>query len=142
VERTAFALTLYGVGLLGLVAVKVLAPGYYASLDIRTPVKIAVAVLVITQVFNVLFVPFLQHAALTLSIGLGALINAAWLLHGLVRRGHFRPAPGWGASACRWRWPRWCSRRSCCGRRATSTGWPCRRGRAWACWAWWAWARR
>ena len=96
VERTAFALTLYGVGLLGLVAVKVLAPGYYASLDIRTPVKIAVAVLIITQAFNALFVPFLQHAALTLSIGLGALINAAWLLHGLVRRGHFRPAPGWG----------------------------------------------
>ncbi len=96
VQRTALALALYGVGLVGLVAVKVLAPGYYASLDIRTPVKIAVAVLVITQVFNALFVPWLQHAALTLSIALGALINALWLLAGLIRRGSFRPQAGWG----------------------------------------------
>ena len=95
VERSAFALAMYGIGLVGLVAVKVLAPGYYASLDIRTPVRIAVAVLLITQLFNVLFVPFLQHAALTLSIGLGALVNALWLLVGLVRRGHYRPGPGW-----------------------------------------------
>ena len=95
VERSAFALAMYGIGLVGLVAVKVLAPGYYASLDIRTPVRIAIAVLVITQLFNVLFVPFLQHAALTLSIGLGALVNALWLLVGLVRRGHYRPGPGW-----------------------------------------------
>ena len=55
VERSAFALAMYGIGLVGLVAVKVLAPGYYASLDIRTPVRIAVAVLLITQLFNVLF---------------------------------------------------------------------------------------
>ncbi len=95
VTRTAFALTFYGIGLLGLVAVKVLAPGYYASLDIRTPVKIAIAVLVITQLFNALLVPFLQHAALTLSISLGALINALWLLRGLIRRGSYCPQAGW-----------------------------------------------
>ena len=96
VHASALALSLYGVGLLGLVAVKVLAPGYYASLDIRTPVKIAVMVLVLTQILNAIFVPLLQHAALTLSIGLGALVNAGWLLTGLVRRGSFRPARGWG----------------------------------------------
>ncbi|MDO5691508.1 MAG: murein biosynthesis integral membrane protein MurJ [Pseudomonadota bacterium] len=96
VQRVALALMGYGVGLLGLVAVKVLAPGYYASLDIRTPVKIAIAVLVITQCFNLILVPVLQHAALTLSIALGAMINAVWLLTGLIRRGSYRPQPGWG----------------------------------------------
>ncbi|MFT4193157.1 murein biosynthesis integral membrane protein MurJ [Ottowia sp.] len=96
VQRSALALALYGVGLVGLVAVKVLAPGYYASLDIRTPVRIAIAVLVVTQVFNAVFVPWLQHAALTLSIALGALVNALWLLAGLIRRGSFRPQAGWG----------------------------------------------
>ncbi len=95
VHASALALSLYGVGLLGLVAVKVLAPGYYASLDIRTPVKIAVAVLVTTQLFNLIFVPLLQHAALTLSIALGAMINALWLLIGLIRRGSYRPQGGW-----------------------------------------------
>ena len=74
-------------GLLGLVAIKVLAPGYYASQDIRTPVKIAVVVLLFTQALNVLLVPLLQHAGLALSIGLAALVNALWLLVGLLRRG-------------------------------------------------------
>ncbi len=96
VAQTTTALMGYGVGLLGLVAIKVLAPGFYASQDIRTPVKIAVEVLVITQLFNLALVPLLQHAGLALAIGLGALINALWLLLGLMRRGSYRPSPGWG----------------------------------------------
>ncbi len=99
VQRVALALMGYGVGLLGLVAVKVLAPGYYASLDIRTPVKIAIAVLVLTQCFNLILVPLMQHAALTLSIALGAMINAGWLLIGLIRRGSYRPQRGWAVFA-------------------------------------------
>lgn len=95
VQQTTLSLTGYGVGLLGLVAIKVLAPGYYASQDIRTPVKIAVVVLLVTQAFNAVLVPWLQHAGLALSIGLGALVNALWLLVGLLRRGSFRPQPGW-----------------------------------------------
>ena len=96
VQQTTLSLTGYGVGLMGLVAIKVLAPGYYASQDIRTPVKIAVVVLVITQLLNLIFVPWLQHAGLALSIGLGATVNALWLLLGLLRRGSYRPQPGWG----------------------------------------------
>lgn len=96
VGQIALALAGYGVGLLGLVAIKVLAPGYYASQDIRTPVRIAVVVLVITQLLNAVLVPTLQHAGLALSIGLGALVNAFWLLVGLLRRGSFQPQPGWG----------------------------------------------
>ncbi|MPN13532.1 Lipid II flippase MurJ [bioreactor metagenome] len=95
VLKITVALQGYGIGLLGLVAVKVLAPGYYAAQDIRTPVKIAIAVLVITQLLNLVFVPMLAHAGLALSIGLGALVNATWLLVGLVRRGSYRPQPGW-----------------------------------------------
>ena len=95
VHQTTAALTGYGVGLLGLVAIKVLAPGYYASQNIRTPVRIAVAVLVITQLFNVVLVPFLAHAGLALSIGLGALVNATWLLWGLRKQGLYVPSKGW-----------------------------------------------
>ena len=95
VQQTSLALTGYGVGLLGLVAIKVLAPGFYANQDTRTPVRIAVAVLVFTQVMNWLLVPYLAHAALTLSIALGALVNALSLLIGLRRQGQFRPLPGW-----------------------------------------------
>lgn len=96
VRQIALALSGYGAGLLGLVAIKVLAPGYYASQDVRTPVKIAIAVLVITQLLNIALVPYIAHAGLALSIGLGALINALWLLIGLLRRGSYQPQPGWG----------------------------------------------
>jgi putative peptidoglycan lipid II flippase len=96
VRQTTLALTGYGVGLLGLVAIKVLAPGYYASQDIKTPVKIAVVVLCFTQALNVVLVPYLAHAGLALSIGLGALLNALWLLVGLVKKGSYKPLPGWG----------------------------------------------
>lgn len=95
VQQITLALAGYGAGLLGLVAVKVLAPGYYASQDIRTPVRIAIVVLVATQLMNLAFVPWLAHAGLALSIGLGALLNAGWLLAGLIRRGSFAPRAGW-----------------------------------------------
>ena len=96
VQQTQLALMGWGVGLLGLVAIKVLAPGFYAQQDMRTPARIAMAVLVITQGLNIVFVPIFQHAALTLTVGLGALINAIWLLIGLIRRGSYQPQPGWG----------------------------------------------
>ncbi|RYF40312.1 MAG: murein biosynthesis integral membrane protein MurJ, partial [Comamonadaceae bacterium] len=99
VMQVSLALAGYGAGLLGLVAIKILAPGYYASQDMRTPMRIAIAVLVITQLLNVALVPLLQHAGLALSISLGALINAAWLLIGLMRKGSYKPVPGWGRFA-------------------------------------------
>jgi putative peptidoglycan lipid II flippase len=95
-QQVALALAGYGVGLLGLVAIKVLAPGFYAHQDMRTPVRIAVAVLVITQLLNIALVPLFKHAGLALSIGIGALVNAGWLLVGLRRRGTYKPSAGWG----------------------------------------------
>jgi putative peptidoglycan lipid II flippase len=99
VQMTSWALMGWGVGLLGIVAIKVLAPAYYASMDIRTPVRIAIVVLVFTQLLNIVLVPQLQHAALALSIGIGAMVNAGWLLLGLLRRGSYQPLPGWGVFA-------------------------------------------
>jgi putative peptidoglycan lipid II flippase len=101
VRQTVIALMGYGAGLMGLVGIKVLAPGFYAKQDIRTPVRIAITVLVLTQVLNAVFVPWLGHAGLALSIGLAALVNAGWLLTGLRRRGSYQPAAGWGGFGAR-----------------------------------------
>src|SRR5690606_17551251 len=57
--------------------------------------KIALVVLVVTQLLNVVLVPRMAHAGLALSIGLGALVNASWLLWGLLRRGSYKPRAGW-----------------------------------------------
>ncbi|HSO46096.1 MAG TPA: murein biosynthesis integral membrane protein MurJ [Rhodoferax sp.] len=96
VQQVTRALMGWGVGLVGIVAIKVLAPGYYASQDTKTPVKVAVVVLVLTQLLNIVLVPIFAHAALTLSIGIGAMVNALWLLLGLMKRGSYKPEPGWG----------------------------------------------
>ena len=101
VAQTALALTGYAFGLLGLIAVKILAPGFYAQQDIKTPVKIAVAVLIATQVANLALVPWLAHAGLAWSVSLGALANAALLYAGLRRRGSYVPQPGWGGFLAR-----------------------------------------
>jgi putative peptidoglycan lipid II flippase len=94
VFMTQRALAAYGVGLIGLILVKILAPGFYSRQDIRTPVKIGLLVLVATQLANLVFVPWLGHAGLALSVGAGACLNAALLWVGLHRRGAL-PSAAW-----------------------------------------------
>ncbi|MBV8260863.1 MAG: murein biosynthesis integral membrane protein MurJ, partial [Paraburkholderia sp.] len=95
VVMTGRALAAYGVGLVGLILIKILAPGFYARQDIKTPVKIGVGVLIATQISNYIFVPIFSHAGLTLSVGLGACMNALLLFLGLRRRGIYMPSSGW-----------------------------------------------
>ncbi|WP_131863566.1 murein biosynthesis integral membrane protein MurJ [Biostraticola tofi] len=92
---TQRALVAYSVGLLGLILVKVLAPGFYSRQDIKTPVKVAIITLVLTQLMNLVFIGPLKHAGLSLSIGLGACINAGLLYWQLRKKKLFVPQPGW-----------------------------------------------
>ena len=95
VLMTRAALVAYSVGLTGIILVKILAPGFYARQNIKTPVKIAIFTLVVTQLFNLAFVPFFQHAGLALSIGLGACVNAGLLYFFMRKQGIFVPQPEW-----------------------------------------------
>jgi putative peptidoglycan lipid II flippase len=92
---TRDAVIAYSVGLVGLILVKVLAPGFYARQDIRTPVKVAVMTLLATQLLNAILIWPLRHAGLALAISLGACLNAATLFILLARRGVYVPQPGW-----------------------------------------------
>ncbi len=98
---TQQALVAYSLGLLGLIMVKVLAPGFYARQNIRTPVKIALVTLVATQLMNLAFIIPLRHTGLALSIGLGACLNAGLLYYHLRRHGIYRPQPGWPLFLCK-----------------------------------------
>ncbi len=97
VLMTRHALIAYAVGLAGIILVKVLAPSFYARQNIRTPVRVAIVTLVVTQLLNVAFVPWLGHAGLALSIALGACFNAGWLWYFAHRSGAWHAEPGWGA---------------------------------------------
>ncbi|MDR6355387.1 peptidoglycan biosynthesis protein MviN/MurJ (putative lipid II flippase) [Pseudomonas psychrotolerans] len=92
---TQRALIAYAVGLLGIILVKVLAPGFYAQQNIKTPVKIAIFTLVVTQVLNLILIGPLQHVGLALAIGLAACLNAGLLFWQLRRHNLFMPQPGW-----------------------------------------------
>ncbi len=96
-QMTQTALIAYSIGLLGMIVVKVLAPGFYASQDIRTPVRIAIFSLVATQLMNLAFIGPFKHAGLALSIGLGACLNAGLLYILLRKKGLYRPGKGWRA---------------------------------------------
>jgi len=95
VWMTRQALVAYSVGLLGLILVKVLAPGFYARQNIKTPVKIALAVLVFTQLLNLVLIEPLRHTGLALSISLGACLNAGLLYYQLRRHKIYTPQAGW-----------------------------------------------
>ncbi|QDQ27858.1 murein biosynthesis integral membrane protein MurJ [Chitinimonas arctica] len=96
--QTQRALGAYAVGLLALIAIKVLAPAFYARQNIKTPVKIGIVTIVATQLFNIgLLWAGLAHAGLALAISLGACVNAGLLLAGLLRSGIYRPRTGWPA---------------------------------------------
>ncbi len=96
VLQTRAALLGYSVGLLGLILVKILAPGFYARQMMKTPVKIAFVTVLVAQTFAVILMnTYLGHAGLTLSTSLGACLNAGLLFWYLRKHGIYSPQPGW-----------------------------------------------
>ncbi len=100
VWQTRAALLGYSVGLLGLILVKILAPGFYARQHMKTPVKIAFVTVLVTQTLAVLLMWPLGHAGLTLATSLGACVNAALLFWFLRRQRLLRAAAGLVRCSC------------------------------------------
>jgi putative peptidoglycan lipid II flippase len=99
--QTRAALLGYSVGLLGLIAVKILAPGFYARQNMKTPVKVAVLTVVFAQTLAIILMFQIGHAGLTLSTSLGACFNATLLYIAMRRAGVYAPLPGWGSFLAR-----------------------------------------
>jgi putative peptidoglycan lipid II flippase len=92
---TREALVAYSLGLVGMILVKILAPGFYARQNVVTPVKIGLVTLAATQLMNLAFIGPLKHAGLALAIGLGACLNAFLLYSFLRKQSIYTPEPGW-----------------------------------------------
>jgi putative peptidoglycan lipid II flippase len=75
--------------------VKILASGFYARQDIKTPVKIAVVSLLINVVFNFVLISSLKHAGLALASSIAALANTVFMLIILLRRKIFEVDKTW-----------------------------------------------
>ena len=102
VEMASISLLVYSGGLMGFILVKVLAPGYFARQDTKTPVKVGLIAMFANMLMNVAFVvPMLQlgwpapHAGLALATTLSAFLNAGLLFLGLKKIGVYSPEKGW-----------------------------------------------
>ncbi|MGV0034593.1 MAG: murein biosynthesis integral membrane protein MurJ [Candidatus Azotimanducaceae bacterium WSBS_2022_MAG_OTU7] len=95
VAMSSYSLAAYGVGLLGHMMVKVLAPGYFARQDTRTPVRYGIFALVANIVLNFALVWQFNHVGLAMATSLSAFLNAGLLLLGLLRADVLRLSPGW-----------------------------------------------
>lgn len=96
VDMAALSLRAYAVGLMAFMLIKVLAPGFYARQDTKTPVKIGIIAMVANMVFNLMLVFWLDHAGLALATSLSAFLNAGLLWYTLRRDGVFVWQSGWG----------------------------------------------
>jgi len=101
IAMATLSLRAYAVGLVAFMLIKVLAPGYYARQDIKTPVRIGVIALVTNMGLNIaLAVPLhlywgIGHVGLALATSLSAMLNAGLLLRGLRKGQVYAPEAGW-----------------------------------------------
>ena len=92
---SAASLRAYAFGLLFFMLVKVLAPGYFARHDIKTPVRIGIWAMASNMLLNLLLVWQFAHVGLAMATSLSALLNAVLLGIGLYRKKIWQPNPGW-----------------------------------------------
>lgn len=86
---TGNTLAIIALGLPAYVLVKVLTPGFFAREDTKTPMRIAIWILVANVALNFALVPLLGLYGLALALMLTAWLNCAALYVTLHRRGHF-----------------------------------------------------
>lgn len=89
-QAVSYGVAAYAVGLVSFMLIKVLAPGFYARQDTKTPVKIGIVTLVLNMVFNVALAPFFGYLGLALATSLSASCNAYLLYRKLKQQNVFR----------------------------------------------------
>jgi putative peptidoglycan lipid II flippase len=96
VKMATMSLMAYAPGLMAIMLIKVLAPGFYGRQDTKTPVRIGIIAMSVNMVLNILLVFPLAHAGLALATTLSSGVNA-YLLYDALRKGNiYTPTAGWG----------------------------------------------
>ncbi len=95
------SLAAFAIGITPFMLVKVLAAGFYAKQNMRTPVRIGVIAMIANMLFNFLFIWPLAHAGIALATSLAAFINSGCLFYFLRSQKFYRPREGWKLFAIR-----------------------------------------
>lgn len=95
VRMMANSLVGFAIGIVGLVLVKVLAPGFFARQNTKTPVKVGVVAMVVNIVAAVALIGPLAHVGLATATSIAAWVNAGLLYRLLRAQAVYTPRPGW-----------------------------------------------
>lgn len=95
IGKMTLSLQAYAAGLLAFMLIKVLAPGYYARQDTKTPVRIGLQAMAVNMLLNLILVYPLQHVGLALATSLAAFYNVFRLYWGLRKQGVYQHQSGW-----------------------------------------------
>ena len=95
------SLTAFAIGITPFMLVKVLAAGFYAKSDLRTPVKIGIWAMIANTALNIAFIYPLAHAGIALATSLAAFINSGCLFYYLKKQGIYQAREGWQTFALR-----------------------------------------
>lgn len=93
--QTQKSLIALAFGIPAFMMVKVLASGFYAKQNIRTPVKVGAIAMVVNSLLCALFIWPLAHAGLALASALSGYVNSGVLLFILKKRAIYHPKSGW-----------------------------------------------
>lgn len=85
----------FAIGIQAFMLIKILASGFYAKQNIKTPVKIAIIAILTNIACNAILIFPLAHAGLALSTSIAGFVNAGLLLFVLLRQKIYLPQPGW-----------------------------------------------
>lgn len=96
VLQTQKSLLTLGLGVPAFMMVKILASGFYAQQNIKTPVKVGALSMVVNTILCAVFIMPFAHAGLTLASSIAGYVNAGTLLFLLISRKIYTPAEGWG----------------------------------------------
>jgi putative peptidoglycan lipid II flippase len=89
------SLSAFAIGIAPFMLIKVLAAGFYAQQDLRTPVKIGIVAMFANMLFNLMLIWPLQHAGIALATSLASIINTGYLYYFLRKKNLYQPRAGW-----------------------------------------------
>jgi putative peptidoglycan lipid II flippase len=95
VLMTRKSLSMFALGIAPFMIIKILAAGFYAKQDMRTPVRIGILAMISNMVFNVILIWPLKHAGIALATSLSAMLNSGFLFYFLQQRKIYIPREGW-----------------------------------------------
>lgn len=89
------SLSMFAIGIAPFMLIKILASGFYAKQDMRTPVRVGILAMISNMVFNLILIWPLAHAGIALATSLASIVNMGFLFYFLRKKGYYQPRAGW-----------------------------------------------